>query len=391
MQQDAYLRQIAASSWHVVVIGAGPAGCVAAAILAGQGRRVLLVEKSRWPRDKVCGGCINHSAIKTLREAGLGQAIAGGKRLNRVEWRVGRKSLSVPTPSGVAMLRSEFDAALAVAAEKCGSTFLPGVSASLLPDDDSPHRSIVLRQGESSATITAEIVLACDGIGGTSVDSEPWSQWSVARRGWIGVAATIDAKGAMPTARLGAICMHVGVGGYVGCVRLADGSVHLAAALDPVRCRRAGGPAHLVEQILASTGAPVGEALKEVRFRGTGVMTRRRRRLGGHRVIAVGDAGGYVEPFTGEGMAWAVQSAATAAQMLPEPGESWAADLPRDWESVHAARIGRRQRLCRSARPIVHHPLVAGAVIGLSSLLPSISRGVASHVCGAGEVEELLA
>jgi flavin-dependent dehydrogenase len=389
MQNDAQLRTVTGSFWHVAVIGAGPAGCVAAATLAGLGRRVLLVEKSIWPRDKVCGGCINHSAIQTLRDAGLAHAIADGQRLDRVEWRAGRKSLSVPTPAGIAMLRSEFDAALAKAAEQRGCTFLSGASASLLPGDDgNSHRSILLRQGESSATIAAEIVLACDGIGGTSVGSEPWSRWTVARQGWIGVAATIDPDDAIATGKPGAICMHVGVGGYVGCVRLANGSAHLAAALDPLRCRKAGGPGNLVEQILTSTGTCIGESLEQVRFRGTGVMTRRRRRLGGHRVLAVGDAGGYVEPFTGEGMAWAIRSAAVAAEMLPAPGAAWPADLPRAWESAHAELIGPRQRLCRSARPIVHHPLLAGAVIGISSLLPSASRGVASHVCGVATGEE---
>ena len=68
---------------------------------------------------------------------------------------------------------------------------------------------------------------------------------------------------------------------------------------------------------------------ESARLRGTGVMTRRRSRLGGHRVLAAGDAAGYVEPFTGEGMAWAVRSAALAAAMLPGAGEAWPGELAR--------------------------------------------------------------
>ena len=78
MGQDDLMGSLAGTPWQVAVIGAGPAGCVAAGILAGAGRRVLLVEKSPWPREKVCGGCLNHSAMQTLRKAGMGGALGGG-------------------------------------------------------------------------------------------------------------------------------------------------------------------------------------------------------------------------------------------------------------------------------------------------------------------------
>jgi flavin-dependent dehydrogenase len=389
---------------------------------------VLLVEKSRWPREKVCGGCLNHSAIQTLREAGLGHAIAGAQSLDRVEWRCGQKTVAVPMPSGVAMLRSDLDAALVAEAVKRGCTFVSGIVATLLPGRaDESTRSILLRRGECSATVAAEMVLACDGIGGTSVQSEPWSRWKIARRGWFGIAATLERAdepkqtepsglprvsqgrsstsnrlGANPrqvtglcgdddggisaanAAPPGAICMQLGDGGYVGLVRMADGQVHLAAALDPRACRRAGGPGRVIASILESTGIRLPD-LKAARLQGTGIMTRHRRSLGGHRVLAVGDACGYVEPFTGEGMAWAMRAAATAAAMLPAAGEAWPADMAALWQSAHAAMIGRRQRWCRFGRAVVHHPQLASALIGVGSLLPWISQELAAHVCGVEE------
>ncbi|HEX4124674.1 MAG TPA: NAD(P)/FAD-dependent oxidoreductase [Tepidisphaeraceae bacterium] len=387
MVEDIQLQPLAMTTWQVAVIGAGPAGCVAAAILAGEGRRVLLVEKSKWPREKVCGGCLNRSAIQTIRSAGLGPAltgVAGARKLDRVIWRCGRGELSIPMPAGVAMLRSELDAGLAAGAERRGCVFLPGATATVLARRDGDAcRSILLRRGDRSQTVSAEAVLACDGIGGTSVENEPWVRWKIARRGWIGVSATIagDCAGVAG----GAICMHVGEGGYVGLVRLSDGRVHLAAALNPRRCRAEGGPGIVIEIILASTGIIMGPALDSAKLRGTGAMTRRRDRLGGHRVLAVGDASGYVEPFTGEGMAWAVRSAALAAAMLPRAGEEWPAELPARWQAAHAAAIGGRQRLCRAARPIVRHPGVVSALIGCGSLLPWIGGGIASHVCGGTE------
>ena len=62
-----------ASDWDAVVIGAGPAGSVAASLLARSGRRTLLVERATFPRTKVCGGC--SPAGSGPRERGLAAAL----------------------------------------------------------------------------------------------------------------------------------------------------------------------------------------------------------------------------------------------------------------------------------------------------------------------------
>jgi hypothetical protein len=214
--------------------------------------------------------------------------------------------------------------------------------------------------------------------------------------------------------------MHIGYGGYVGAVCLPDGRVHLAAALDPIRCRNAGGPGPLVEKILHSCGhfdfsknllradlAPSPGAagggrdedasassvdrsafpegchpspLPDYRargqenagFRGTGLMTRRRVHLGGHRVLAIGDACGYVEPFTGEGMAWAIRSAIAAADLL-QVIDHWPEDMPARWENLHHNLVQRKQRWCKALRPLVRHPSLALLGINTARLMPPIA------------------
>lgn len=57
--------------YDVIVVGAGPAGSVTAAVLAQQGRQVLLLDKAGFPRDKVCGDCISWKSIRLLSDLGL--------------------------------------------------------------------------------------------------------------------------------------------------------------------------------------------------------------------------------------------------------------------------------------------------------------------------------
>ena len=72
--------------YDAVVIGAGPAGGIAALGLARAGRRVLLVDKQRFPRAKVCGCCLNASAVATLREAELGGRWTPWRRGRSTGW-----------------------------------------------------------------------------------------------------------------------------------------------------------------------------------------------------------------------------------------------------------------------------------------------------------------
>ena len=60
-------------NFDAIVVGAGPAGAVAAVLLARAGRRVLLLDKATFPRRKVCGCCLNGHALSALAAAGLGE------------------------------------------------------------------------------------------------------------------------------------------------------------------------------------------------------------------------------------------------------------------------------------------------------------------------------
>jgi len=367
------------TDWDVAIIGAGPAGGVAAAMLAARGKRVLLIERSAWPRDKVCGGCLNARAVAALTEEGLGSALRGSRPIEQVAWHVGGRALEHAAPGGAAILRSEMDAAIVAEAVARGCTFLPGTSATLLPATADAHRVIRLRDCARETKVSASAILACDGIGGTSLSGESRAGWRISRKSWIGVSMTCNAWPGELDAKT--IHMHVGRGGYAGLACMSDGRVHLAAALDPAACRKAGGPAPLIEAIFGSCGRNVRSDFSAGRFHGTGGLTRRRDRLGGHRVLAVGDACGYVEPFTGEGMAWAICCAREAVELLPAPDAQWPCDLADRWQAIHHATIGHRQRWCRGLRTMMHHPALAASAVAVGRAAPAVSSFLASRVC----------
>lgn len=356
--------------WDALVIGAGPAGAVSAYQLAKRGWRVLLVEKSAWPRDKPCGGCLSASAIDCLREIGLSQATAGAQHIARTVIHVEAQQAELPMQRALAISRRAFDEALVNAFIDLGGSFLPGAAADLLPDSGHEHRAAEIRVGPSeSCRVRARVVLACDGLAGSSVKDEPWARWTIEQDSRIGIALCVDAN-ALPI-ESGSIHLHLAGGGYVGAVRYRDNQVHLAAALDPSSIRKQGGAATAVSSILLACGRSVDA--RSLKPKGVPTLTRRRGSLGGHRVLAVGDACGYVEPFTGEGIAWALRSAVEVTTLL---SKDWNDRLPQRWTESHRRTLGTSQAFCRAVRFVTRRPLLASATVGMLRAAPSLARVV---------------
>ena len=125
------LDRVAARPWDAVVIGAGPAGALAARQAAAGGLRVLLVDRKPFPRPKVCGGCLGGKALAVLESAGLGGLVdrLGGIDLGWLELRLGGRTARIGLPGGKALARDVFDAALVEEAVAAGAEFLPATAA----------------------------------------------------------------------------------------------------------------------------------------------------------------------------------------------------------------------------------------------------------------------
>ncbi len=349
--------------WDAVVIGAGPAGSVTARELARLGSRVLLVDKATFPRTKVCGCCLNGAAARTLARLGLQDTLRDAIPLRRVQVAAGKHAAELRLPDGCALSREAFDMRLIDAAQAAGVEFRPNTVAR------THHAGEVHLEGE---THTARVVIVATGLAGGEATPEAGSR--------IGAGVVLSATAALAFFTPGTIHMATGSGGYVGFVRVEDGRLDVAAAFDAAFMKANGGPGRAAEAILQQVGWPVPSGFATAAWKGTPPLTRRPLHLGRERLFVTGDAAGYVEPFTGEGMAWAIMSAAALAPLAHRAITKWDNRLIAEWEATHRQVIGRRQRVCRMVSRVLRSPALTTIAVRSLRTFPAFARPVVSSL-----------
>src|SRR5579872_173413 len=374
------LESAASVTWDALVVGAGPAGALAARQMALTGKRVLLVDCKSFPRPKVCGACLNGAALAVLSSVGLGglPESLGGIRLDRFHIRSAGQEARLALPHGMAVSRLRFDAALVHAAIEEGVDFLPETVATVGKIDRherQEHREVSLRTRAAACVLArARVVLAADGLAHASLreHAEFTSQVpSDARVGLGGQVADFPSAYAP-----GTIFMAVGRNGYVGLVRVEDGSLNVAAALAPDFLRSAGGPPQAVGAVLDEAGFPSVAALSRADWHGTIALTRSNRHVAARRLLLLGDAAGYVEPFTGEGMAWALAAAAAAPSFVERGIYGWDAGLEREWRATLRRNVFGRRYWCRLLSSALRHPLPVRIALSALALAPKLAHPV---------------
>jgi menaquinone-9 beta-reductase len=369
--------------WDAVVIGAGPGGALAARQLVLAGLRTLLVERHKFPRPKVCGGCLNGRALEVLRTVGLDCALSALRpvALNRFVLQANGRRLELDLPAGAAIQRSRFDAMLVQAAIDAGAEFLSEAVALVENDDrtDPAIRRVQLRQhGGLPRTLQAKVIVAADGLGHPSLQRIPAFGCQVEAASRVGMGTTI--RGAASGYCSNTIYMAVTEWGYVGLVQIGDDTWNLAAALDPKVLKQAPGPAAIVIQSVREAGLPKLPTLDSCAWHGTPPMARQSARLAVARVFLLGDAAGYQEPFTGEGMGWALSSAVAVvpAAIQSVAGESELAAAR--WEATQRRQLRRGQTICRIVSGVLRRPALVGAGLHALSVLPSLANPLVRRV-----------
>lgn len=306
--------------FDALVIGAGPAGSSTALLLSRAGWNVALVEKSEFPRRKVCGEFISSASLPVLEACGVAKEFvsAAGPVVTRVGLYAGDTMLTSPREKdwGRALGREHLDTLLRDAAVRAGVTLFQPAEVTALRHD--AKRAIcTLQHGEE---IAARIVVAACG------------SWNA--KGRFAISAHTDAPSdlfafkahflsdALPPGLMPLLAFP---GGYGGLVRSDAGRLSLSCcirrdALAVARHRHGGKAAEAVIAHIRATTKGMDQALARAEpdghFLATGPIRPGIRPRYENGVFFVGNAAGEAHPIIAEGISMAVQSGALLARYL---------------------------------------------------------------------------
>ncbi|MFM9956933.1 MAG: NAD(P)/FAD-dependent oxidoreductase [Phycisphaerales bacterium] len=374
------LNLLAAERWDVLIAGAGPAGGVAAVLLARMGLRVLLADAARFPRAKVCGGCLSAAGARVLRELGLGDLVdePNAVRLSEMRLGVGTREAVIRLPvGGVVVCREWFDSKLAAHAVSAGATLIDGaalrVDGPRLPGASTLSATLT-RAGES-VRLAAAAFVAADGLSASSVSHLATLRprtWSGSR---VGIGALVELGRCLPPS--GVLRMMVGHGVYAGAVRVADGRCDIAASIAPEFMKASGGPRRALAPLLSRFGIETNDD-DGVVWKGTPRLTRTRSAaIPG--IFLLGDAAAYAEPMTGEGMTWALTSAREAAGIIAASIGREALESAATWRAAHRRLLDARLRSCRAVAALVRAPTLVTAAVMAGTAAPALASWIAGR------------
>jgi geranylgeranyl reductase family protein len=368
---------VASISHDVVVVGAGPAGSATAARLAAGGWDVVLLDRARFPRPKPCAEYLSPGGVAALRRLGVFEHLdeRAGRALRGMELRApnGSRSLleyrdGASARAGLAVPRETLDAALVDLAQAHGVQVVEQVQVTDLQLAHGTTLGVVGRgEGGRGMAYRARLVVGADGAH-SRVSSRLGLRTT---RSWprrLGLVAHLDDvhwpedHGEM----------HVGRRGYVGVAPLGDGRLSLGLVM-PMPGGRLGVPraalcAALLEypELAARLGVRRDQEVHGLgEVRGVGPLAHAVRASAGPGFALVGDAAGFLDPFTGEGVFRALRGAEILAPIVDAAlaGRADVVDIQAEYERARRDAFRAKERLTTLIQVFVHVPSLMNLAI----------------------------
>ena len=354
-------------TFDVVIVGGGPAGSTCATFCALAGLRVLVLDREVFPREKVCGDCLNPGGWAVLERLSLTaqvRALPHGQ-LDSVQFiAIGGQTVSVDLPSGaegeIAVKRSLFDHLLLHRAREAGAAVHEDATVTALQRNSSSNWQIETVRDK----FTARTLIGADGRNSTvarlcNLLPRPQRE-RVALQTHLPIPAGFGNRVVLQFLREG----------YSGQAPVNNSELNVCLVAKPreidalkewAQRRFHVSPDHPWRTVSPLTRAPLTTAHDNLLF--------------------IGDAARVMEPFTGEGIYYALRSgelAATAIARLVR-GEDRASTL-REFNQAHASMYRGRLWINRLARAAVLSPRVASFFVHLAKAQPSILRLLTSKI-----------
>ena len=325
-------------TYDAIVVGAGPGGATAAAFMAESGLRVLLLDKSTFPRDKVCGDAISGKSVDVLRRLNLVDEVMQTRQVG--SWGVTfggpygdevaipfTKELDKPVPPGFVCAREVFDQVLFEKAVQAGADVRQGVAVKKLLWEDGRVTGVEAEQqslrGASTLrplplTLHAPIVVGADGAYSV-VAREVGMQQLDERHYCAGLRAYYT--GVTGFHRLNHVELHFvdeAIPGYFWIFPMADGRANVGIGMLSRAIKKK--DVRLKEVLAACVAHPrfrerFAGAEQVGPVRGWGLpLGSKPRPMAGDGWLLVGDAASLIDPFTGEGIGNAMIAGELAAK-----------------------------------------------------------------------------
>ena len=342
----------------VIVCGAGPAGSACAAFCASAGLKTLLLEKAKFPRDKVCGDCINPSCWPVLGRIGVAERVLGlpHSKLAEVEFiSIGGRSTIFPMhPSArgeIAVKRSHFDELLRRRAAECGAEVREETAVTAIKPGWEIHAG--------DEKFESEFLVAADGRNSTV--ARLLSVLPSAAKERVALQTHIAA----PRGFGERVTLRFLRQGYCGVASVGEGELNLCLVSRP---REIPALKAWAENHFAISPAQ--------NWRSIAPLARRAVAPAHGRLLLIGDAARVVEPFTGEGIFYALASSELAAKHVC--GELSVAEFTREHARLYHGRLWVNQL----AKAAVLHPRLGSAMLGLLRWHPPALRFLTAKVVG---------
>jgi 2-polyprenyl-6-methoxyphenol hydroxylase-like FAD-dependent oxidoreductase len=378
-----------------IIIGAGPAGATAAILLAQAGWSVVLLEKQRFPRRKVCGECIAASNLPLLDLLGIGDAFdaLAGPPLRQVAWMTAGECIRADLPPlqharhrwGRALGREHLDTLLRDRAKEAGATVLqPWTAHAMRGGPGAFECDAAATDSDAAKTFTAAVLIAAHGsweLAPTADDRQRRPQ----RAGDL-FAFKANFKNAQLAA--GVLPVLAFSGGYGGMV-LGDHGIttlaccirrdRLAACREQLHGQRAG---DAVEAYLNASCSGVRQALggaqRDGKWLSVGpIRPGIRMPRDGGAAFLIGNAAGEAHPIIGEGISMALQSAWLLSERLIMHGKAAVAGdaqqrIRRDYAQAWHRNFARRIRLAALFAHCAMRPAAASGLLPLLRHRPAL-------------------
>lgn len=367
----------------VLVVGGGPAGASAACRLARHGVDVVLVEKKRFPREKTCGDGLTPRSVKALTDLGMTDELGGWHRVRGLRAYGGGHVLELDWPEhpvfpsyGTVVTRAELDMAIAERARKEGARMLEEVEATEPAAESGLVEAVRLKpKGDASFELRPRFVIVADGSlsrFGRTLGNERDRRYplGMAIRGYFDSPRSNDDF----------IESHLDVRdrdgkalpGYGWIFPEGDGTVNVGIGLlSTFREWKGVNTSHLMEAFTHMAPAHWGidpEAGRSVRGGKLPMGLSVRPRVGPNWLV-VGDAAGAINPFNGEGIAYALETSEVAAELVAEALQTNDGSVLYRYGAILDDRYASYYRAARAFVRLIGEPQVMRALtaVGMRS------------------------